>query len=137
MRPVFDGAQLDDGQLVVSTANSDVTNKRSEVDRQTYGRARCVIVNDWESVIDNDQTELTEPIEAGIISRDSVHEVGQLLNGKVSIKQPARSAVAAAQKLGEVHALVAGHNARAAAEAAVTSQPASGTPPDRSRASGE
>jgi electron transfer flavoprotein alpha subunit len=34
------------------------------------------------------------------------------------IKQPARSAVAAAQKLGEVHVLVAGHNVRAAAEAA-------------------
>ena len=35
-----------------------------------------------------------------------------------SIKQPARSAVAAAQKLGEVHVLVAGHGAQAAAEAA-------------------
>ena len=35
-----------------------------------------------------------------------------------AIKQPARSAVAAAQKLGEVHVLVAGHGARAAAEAA-------------------
>ena len=34
------------------------------------------------------------------------------------IKQPARSAVAAAQKLGEVHVLVAGDQARAAAEAA-------------------
>jgi electron transfer flavoprotein alpha subunit len=34
------------------------------------------------------------------------------------IKQPARSAVAAAQKLGEVHALVAGSNVRAAAGAA-------------------
>ena len=35
-----------------------------------------------------------------------------------AIKQPARSAVAAALLLGEVHVLVAGHNARAAAEAA-------------------
>ena len=35
-----------------------------------------------------------------------------------AIKQLARSAVAAAQKLGEVHVLVAGHGARAAAEAA-------------------
>ena len=35
-----------------------------------------------------------------------------------TIKQPARSAVAAALQLGEVHALVAGHGARAAAEAA-------------------
>ena len=35
-----------------------------------------------------------------------------------AVKQPARSAVAAAAKLGEVHALVAGHGVRAAAEAA-------------------
>jgi electron transfer flavoprotein alpha subunit len=35
-----------------------------------------------------------------------------------SIKQPARAAVAAAQKLGEVHVLVAGSGVRAAAEAA-------------------
>jgi alanine dehydrogenase len=90
MKPVFDGKWLEDGQLVVSIANSDVTNKRSEVDRTTYERATSVIINDWESVIDNDQTELTEPIEAGIIRRDSVHELGQLLNGKVSIKQSAR-----------------------------------------------
>jgi alanine dehydrogenase len=90
MKPVFDGSWLEDGQLVVSIANSDVTNKRSEVDRTTYERATSVIINDWESVIDNDQTELTEPIEAGIISRDSVHELGQLLNGAISIKQAPR-----------------------------------------------
>jgi alanine dehydrogenase len=90
MKPVFDGNWLEDGQLVVSIANSDVTNKRSEVDRKAYERATSVIINDWESVIDNDQTELLEPIEAGVISRDSVHELGQLLNGKASIKQPPR-----------------------------------------------
>ncbi len=90
MAPVFDGDWLQDGQLVVSIANSDVTNKRSEVDRKTYERANCVIVNDWESVIDNDQTELLEPIESGIIGRDHVHELGELLNGKVSIKQAQR-----------------------------------------------
>jgi alanine dehydrogenase len=91
MKPVLDGDWLEDGQLVVSIANSDVTNKRSEVDRKTYERASNVIINDWESVIDNDQTELTEPIESGVISRDSVHELGHLLNGTISIKQPPRS----------------------------------------------
>jgi ornithine cyclodeaminase/alanine dehydrogenase-like protein (mu-crystallin family) len=90
MQPVFDGAWLEDGQLVVSIANSDVTNKRSEVDRQTYERAQCIIVNDWESVIDNGQTELLEPIEAGLVSRDDVYELGELLNGKARIKQPPR-----------------------------------------------
>jgi alanine dehydrogenase len=93
MHPVFDGEWLEDGQLVVSIANSDVTNKRSEVDRKTYERAQCVIVNDWESVIDNDQTELLEPIEAGVISRDRVYELGALLSGKVSVKQTQRGGV--------------------------------------------
>src|ERR1700716_3081389 len=50
MTPVFDGDWLRDGQFVVSIANSDVTNKRSEVDRRTYERANAIIINDWESV---------------------------------------------------------------------------------------
>jgi ornithine cyclodeaminase/alanine dehydrogenase-like protein (mu-crystallin family) len=93
MRPVFDGEWLEDGQLVVSIANSDVTNKRSEVDRKTYERAQCVIINDWESVIDNDQNELLDPIAAGIISRDHVYELGALLSQKVSVKQTQRGSV--------------------------------------------
>jgi alanine dehydrogenase len=92
MKPVFDGEWLKDGQLVASIANSDVTNKRSEVDRKTYERAQCVIINDWESVIDNDQTELLDPIKDGVIGRDRVHELGELLNGKVSVKQTVRGA---------------------------------------------
>ncbi len=90
MHPVFDGEWLEEGQLVASIANSDVTNKRSEVDRKTYERAQCVIINDWESVIDNDQTELLDPIKDGAIGRDRVHELGELLNGKVSVKQAPR-----------------------------------------------
>jgi len=90
MRPVFDGDWLEDGQLVVSIANSDVTNKRSEVDRRTYERATAVIVNDWESVVDNDQTELLDPMKEGVVREDQVHELGDLLIGKVAIAQPPR-----------------------------------------------
>ena len=90
MRPLFDGDSLEDGQVVVSIANSDVTNKRSEVDRRTYERANIVIVNDWESVIENDQTELLDPIKDGVISREQVHELGDLILGKVQVIQPPR-----------------------------------------------
>jgi alanine dehydrogenase len=90
MKPVFDGDWLEDGQLVVSIANSDVTNKRSEVDRRTYERATAIIVNDWETVVDNDQTELLEPIKEGVVRQDQVHELGDLLTGKVTIAQPPR-----------------------------------------------
>lgn len=92
MNPVFDGAWLEDGQMVVSIANSDVTNKRSEVDRRTYERAMAVIVNDWESVIENRQTELLDPIEEGVICQEQVHELGDLLTGKITLAQPPRGA---------------------------------------------
>jgi alanine dehydrogenase len=92
MKPVFDGDWLEDGQFVVSIANSDVTNKRSEVDRRTYERANAVIVNDWESVLDNDQTELLDPIREGTIRQEQVYELGDLLVGKAAIAQPPRGA---------------------------------------------
>jgi len=85
MTPVFDGDWLKDGQLVVSIANSDVTNKRSEVDRRTYERCNAVIINDWESVIDNDQTELLEPLKEGAVRKEQVHELGDLLLGKTRL----------------------------------------------------
>jgi len=88
MNPVFDGEWLEEGQLVVSIANSDVTNKRSEVDRRTYERASAVIINDWESVIENDQTELLDPIKEGVVRREQVHELGDILLGKVHVAQP-------------------------------------------------
>jgi ornithine cyclodeaminase/alanine dehydrogenase-like protein (mu-crystallin family) len=92
LKPVFDGDWLEDGQLVISIANSDVTNKRSEIDRRTYERASDVIVNDWESVIDNDQSELLDPLNEGVIRREQIHELGDLLIGKAKVTQPPRGA---------------------------------------------
>jgi ornithine cyclodeaminase/alanine dehydrogenase-like protein (mu-crystallin family) len=89
MKAVFDGDWLRDGQLVVSIANSDVTNKRSEVDRRTYERAGAIIINDWESVIDNDQTELLDPLKQGVIRKEQIHELGDLLVGKARLATPA------------------------------------------------
>jgi ornithine cyclodeaminase/alanine dehydrogenase-like protein (mu-crystallin family) len=91
MRAVFEGDWLEDGQFVVSIANSDVTNKRSEVDHRTYERASAIVVNDWESVIDNEQTELLEPLQSGVIQRDRIYELGDVLTNKVDIRQPLRT----------------------------------------------
>lgn len=90
MEPVFDGDWLEDGQFVCSIANSDVTNKRSEVDEKTFRRAHSIIVNDWESVVDNDQSELLDPIASGTVDRANVHELGDVFTGKQLIQQAAR-----------------------------------------------
>jgi hypothetical protein len=42
-------------------------------------------------VIDNDQTELLDPLREGVIRQDQIHELGDLLNGKVEITQPTRA----------------------------------------------
>lgn len=87
MSAVFDGDWLADGQIVVTTANSDVTNKRSEADTKTFARARQIIVNDWESVLDSDQTELLEPIEKGIVKREQVLELGDVFSGRANLER--------------------------------------------------
>ena len=51
-----------------------------------------MIVNDWETVVDNDQTELLDPLKDGVLRQDQVHELGDLLTGKVTIAQPRRGA---------------------------------------------
>lgn len=92
MSAVFDGDWLEHGQMVISIANSDVTNKRSEVDRKTFARASAIVVNDWESVIENDQTELLDLIAAGVVKRDKMVELGELFAGRVTLAQPPRGA---------------------------------------------
>lgn len=90
--PLFNGADLEDGQFLISIANSDVTNKRTEVDRQCYERTYAMVVNDWESVIENDQTEVLDPIKDGLISRDDIHELGDVVTGKAKVIQTQRDA---------------------------------------------
>jgi alanine dehydrogenase len=77
LKPVFDGDWLKDGQLVVTIANSDITNrnKRSEVDRRTYERA---------------QSEILDPLAEGVILREQIHELKEVVAGKLRIVQSPR-----------------------------------------------
>lgn len=85
--PVLKGEWLEQGQMVITICNSDVIETRSEVDEETFARAGNIIVNDWESVIGNRQIELLDPIAKGLVDRDNVHELGDIVAGKVSVKQ--------------------------------------------------
>jgi len=82
VHPVFDGSLLKPGQFVVTIANSDVTNIRSEVDESVFRNASAIIVNDWESVTENNQIELTGLIDKNLVQRERVHELGDILTGR-------------------------------------------------------
>jgi ornithine cyclodeaminase/alanine dehydrogenase-like protein (mu-crystallin family) len=86
-RPVFNGEWLEKGQMVVSIANTDVTMVRHEVDSTVLERAEGIIVNDWRSVEANRQIELLDLIAKGTVQRDRVHELGDVLAGRVELRQ--------------------------------------------------
>jgi ornithine cyclodeaminase/alanine dehydrogenase-like protein (mu-crystallin family) len=84
--PVLRGDWLEPGQMVITIANSDVLNTRREVDETTFARASAIIINDWESVSANRQVELLEPIEKGLVKRETVHTLGDLVAGKAKLR---------------------------------------------------
>ena len=84
--PVLRGDWLQPGQMVITIANSDVLNTRREVDETAFARASAIIINDWESVTANRQVELLEPIEKGLVRRENVHTLGDLVAGKAKLR---------------------------------------------------
>ena len=50
-------------------------------------RAGDVIINDWDSVTTNRQLELVEPIEKGLVKRETVHERGPIGTGKARLRR--------------------------------------------------
>lgn len=85
--PVLNGEWLEKGQMVVTICNSDVLDTRSEVDEATFARANDIIVNDWEGVVANHQVELLDAIEQGLVQREQVHELRDIVAGKVKVSQ--------------------------------------------------
>jgi ornithine cyclodeaminase/alanine dehydrogenase-like protein (mu-crystallin family) len=85
--PVLNGEWLEGGQMVVTIANSDVINARHEVDETTFARASEIIINDWDSVEANRQVELSGPLAKGLVKRENVHELGDIVAGKAALKR--------------------------------------------------
>jgi ornithine cyclodeaminase/alanine dehydrogenase-like protein (mu-crystallin family) len=89
--PVFDGNWLEPGQHIVSVVGSNsglvkggwLDKGRRENDDRTVERASFVVTNMRESVESEQQAGLMEPLQKGALSWDKVHELGDIINGKV------------------------------------------------------
>ena len=86
---LFDGDRLEPGQHVTGIIGSNIqlvkggflNRRRREIDDRTAERADVIAVNLRESVITEEQGDLFEPIERGLISIDDVAELGELAAG--------------------------------------------------------
>lgn len=88
--PVFDGRLLEAGQHVVTVVGSNtqlveggwLKKGRRENDDETVRRADVIVTNWVESVLSEKQAGLWEPLEAGIITREQMVGLGDVIAGK-------------------------------------------------------
>ena len=86
-QPALHGEWLEPGQLLVTLQNSDANFYKTEVDEVALTRSKSIIINDRESVYSNNQMELLDPIERGVISWDRITTLAEV----VSSDSPFRS----------------------------------------------
>ena len=90
--PVFDGAWLAPGTHVTSIMGGNVglvkagvaAAKRRELDDTTIERSDVIVVNSLEQAIQDEQGDLYDPVQAGILTWEKVGELGALLNGQTA-----------------------------------------------------
>lgn len=90
--PVFDGAWLEPGTHVTSIMGGNIglvkagiaQTKRRELDDLTIKRSDVIVVNSRDQVIQDEQGDLFDPVQAGFLTLDRIGELGDLLNGKFS-----------------------------------------------------
>jgi ornithine cyclodeaminase len=88
--PVFDGTWLEPGQHVVTVVGSNnalvkggwLASGRRENDDETVRRADIIVTNWRESIEQEQQAGLIEPLNAGVIGWDKIVELGDILAGK-------------------------------------------------------
>jgi alanine dehydrogenase len=80
---VFDGHWVEQGMYVASIGGSDASNKRREIDDETIARADLYIVHSKEVARLDQSPDIWEVAQKGIKPWDSIHEIQDLLAGKV------------------------------------------------------
>jgi ornithine cyclodeaminase/alanine dehydrogenase-like protein (mu-crystallin family) len=81
--PVFDGRWLQEGTHITSIANGDKTRIRQEIDEITLRQAAPVFITSKATVCAN-ESDIFRAVRDGVISWEQVHEISDLLLGKVS-----------------------------------------------------
>lgn len=88
--PVLKGDWLEPGQHVSSIVGSNIAlvragwlgRPRREVDDRVVERASVIAVNSREAVVQDEQGDLFEPIQKGLIKLDDLAELGEISIGK-------------------------------------------------------
>ena len=81
--PVFDGRWVEKGMYIASIGGADASNKRRELDDETIRRADLYVVHSKEVARLDQSPDIWEVAQKGIKSWEAIHEVQDMLIGKV------------------------------------------------------
>ena len=87
--PVVNGAWLEPGQHIASIVGSNIALVKSgwldaprrELDDEVIARADRIAVNSKQQIVKDEQGDLFQPIEAGIVAIEDIAESGEVVNG--------------------------------------------------------
>lgn len=81
--PVFDGHWIERGAYVASIGGSDGSNKRREIDDESIRRADIYVVHAKDVAQQDQSPDIWEAAQKGIIDWDAIHEIQELVAGRV------------------------------------------------------
>jgi alanine dehydrogenase len=83
-QPIVHGSWIAPGAHVVSIVSGDQDMQRRELDDEVFRRAALVVAHTKESARLQRHGDLWEPVAAGILSWDRIHDLCELVAGKVA-----------------------------------------------------
>jgi ornithine cyclodeaminase/alanine dehydrogenase-like protein (mu-crystallin family) len=81
--PIFDGRFVEDGALVISLRNSDHEKTPREFDETIISRSPFIVVCSKAQITHDNQRELLDHIEAGVMSWENIYELSDLVCGAI------------------------------------------------------
>jgi ornithine cyclodeaminase/alanine dehydrogenase len=92
--PVFDADWIEPGQHITGIIGSNASlvkggwlkQRRREIDDRAMQRFDVILVNMREAIVQDEQGDIFEPIESGLLKWEQIHELGEALNGKRPVR---------------------------------------------------
>ena len=86
-QPVIDGAWIVPGAHVISIVSGDEKTPRRELDDEVMRRAAVVISHSKQVAMAKNQGDLADPVRAGILSWEKIHDLSELIAGAAPGRQ--------------------------------------------------
>lgn len=80
-RPIIDGLWLAPGAHVISIVSGDDKTRRREIDDETVRRAALVVAHSKEAAQTQQQGDLWDPVQAGILRWEDIHDLSEVVAG--------------------------------------------------------